>query len=94
LKFGEWVALLSMCSADDSPTGVRDAAMIALFKIAGLRRAEMAVLNLADYDREYQTLTVRGQRNKTRVIPIEDAGALMRWPIGYTLSIGSRFSPP
>jgi integrase/recombinase XerD len=76
LKFGEWVALLSICSADASPAGVRDAAMIALFKIAGLRRAEMAALNLEDYDREQQTLTVRGKRNKTRVIPIEDAGAL------------------
>src|SRR5215212_7146629 len=76
LKFGEWVALLSICTADDSPAGVRDAAMIALFKIAGLRRAEIAALNLADYDREYKTLTVRGKRNKTRVIPIEDAGAL------------------
>ena len=76
LKFGEWVALLSICAADDSPAGVRDAAMIALFKIAGLRRAEMAALNLEDYDREHQAVTVRGKRNKTRVIPIEDAGAL------------------
>jgi site-specific recombinase XerC len=55
LKFGEWVALLSICSADDSPAGVRDAAMVALFKIAGLRRAEMVALNLVDYDREHQT---------------------------------------
>jgi hypothetical protein len=38
-------------------------------KIAGLRRAEMAILNLADYVRKHQTLTVRGKRNKTRVIP-------------------------
>jgi site-specific recombinase XerD len=76
LKFGEWVALLSICATDDGPAGVRDAAMIALFKIAGLRRAEMATLNLQDYDREHQTVTVRGKRNKTRVIPIEDAGAL------------------
>jgi site-specific recombinase XerC len=44
LKFGEWVALLSIGNADDSPAGVRDAAMVALFKIAGLRRAEMACL--------------------------------------------------
>jgi site-specific recombinase XerD len=76
LKFGEWVALLSICAADEGPAGVRDAGMIALFKIAGLRRAEMAALNLEDYDREEQTLTVHGKRNKTRVIPIEDDGAL------------------
>lgn len=76
LKFGEWVALLSICATDDSPAGVRDAALIALFKIAGLRRAEMAGLNLADYDRINQAITVRGKRNKTRFIPIEDVGAL------------------
>lgn len=76
LKFGEWVALLSVCTADDSPAGVRDAAMIALFKIAGLRRAEMAALNLADYDKTNQAITVRGKRNKIRVIPLEDTGAL------------------
>lgn len=76
LKFGEWVALFGICAADDSPAGVRDAAVIALFKIAGLRRAEMAALNLADYDATNHNLTVRGKRNKTRVVPIEDAGAL------------------
>lgn len=43
-------------------------AMIAMFKIAGLRCAEMAALNLEDYDQEQQTLTIRGKRNKTRVI--------------------------
>lgn len=76
LKFGEWVALLSMCAADESPAGVRDAALIALFKIAGLRRAEMAALNLEDYDQTNHNLTIHGKRNKMRVVPIEDAGAL------------------
>jgi site-specific recombinase XerC len=45
LKFGEWVALLSICAADDSPARIRDAAMIVLFKIAWLRCAEMVRLN-------------------------------------------------
>jgi site-specific recombinase XerD len=76
LKFGEWVALFAMCAADESPAGVRDSALIALFKIAGLRRAEMAALNVEDYDPTNHNLTVRGKRNKTRVMPIEDAGAL------------------
>jgi site-specific recombinase XerD len=76
LKFGEWIGLFAVCAADDSPAGVRDAAVIALFKIAGLRRAEMASLNVDDYDSTNHNLTVRGKRNKTRVVPIEDAGAL------------------
>src|SRR2546423_7081749 len=65
-----------MCAADDSPAGVRDAAVIALFKIAGLRRAEMAALSLDDYDPTNHNLTIHGKRNKTRVVPIEDTGAL------------------
>jgi hypothetical protein len=36
----------------------------------------MATLNLAHNDRGHQTLTVRGKRNKTRVIPIDDTGIL------------------
>lgn len=76
MTFGEWVALLSMRTADENPAGVRDAALIALFKIAGLRRAEMATLNLEDYDQSNHNLTIHGKRNKTRVVPIEDAGAL------------------
>lgn len=75
LTFGELMALLGACAGDTSPAGVRDAAIVALFRVAGLRRAEMAGLDLADYDREAHRLTVRGKRNKTRAIPVEDSGA-------------------
>lgn len=76
LSYGEWLGLFSACQTDESPAGVRDAAIIALLKIAGLRRAEVASLHLADFDRTTKTLTVRGKRNKTRTVPIEDPGAL------------------
>jgi site-specific recombinase XerD len=76
LSYGEWLGLFSACQTDDSPAGVRDAAILALLKIAGLRRAEVASLHLADFDRTTKTLTVRGKRNKTRTVPIEDPGAL------------------
>src|SRR4029078_13437938 len=56
--------------------GVHAAGVIAMFKIAGLRRAEMAALSLDDYDATNHNLTIHGKRNKTRVVPIEDAGAL------------------
>lgn len=74
MKFGEWIGLFAICAADDSPAGVRDAVLIALFKIAGLRRAEMAALSLGDYDQANHNLTIYGKRNKRRVVPIEDAG--------------------
>ncbi|HMN14199.1 MAG TPA: hypothetical protein PKD55_17935, partial [Bellilinea sp.] len=50
LSYGEWAALFAMCAADAGPAGVRDAALIALLKVCGLRRAEVATLELADYD--------------------------------------------
>lgn len=76
LSFGEWMGLFSACQADDGPAGVRDAAIIALLKIAGLRRSEVAALQLGDFDQHTRTLTVQGKRNKIRTVPIEDAGAL------------------
>lgn len=76
LSFGEWMGLFSACQADDGPAGVRDAAIIALLKIAGLRRSEVASLHLNDFDLPTRTLTIQGKRNKIRTVPIEDAGAL------------------
>lgn len=75
LSFGEWTALFAVCAADAGPAGVRDAALIALLKVCGLRRAEVAALRLEDYDQTMGTLRVRGKRNKTRIVPIEDNGA-------------------
>lgn len=75
LSFGEWAALFTVCASDDGPAGVRDAALIALLKVGGLRRAEVATLQLADYDPVMGNLRVRGKRNKTRSIPVEDHGA-------------------
>ena len=76
LMYGEWMALLSACRADVSPAGARDAALIALLKVTGLRRAEVATLHLADFNTITQTLTVQGKRKKVRTIPLENQGAL------------------
>jgi site-specific recombinase XerD len=75
LSFGEWIALFSICAADASAAGARDAALIALLKVGGLRRAEVASLQLSDYDADTGTLLIHGKRNKTRSLPIEDTGA-------------------
>jgi integrase/recombinase XerD len=53
------------------PMGVRDRAMLETFYSTGVRRAELASLNLYDIDRERGVLMVReGKGRKDRVIPI------------------------
>jgi integrase len=77
----ELEALLTACANDDSIMGVRDLALIALAYSAGLRRAEFVSLDLKDFDTVKETLTVRGKRNKTRVIPVVGGAlvALKQW---------------
>jgi len=75
LSYGEWAALFAVCAADPGAAGVRDAALMALLKVCGLRRAEIAGLQLADYDPTLGSLRVQGKRNKTRIVPVEDTGA-------------------
>ncbi|MCA9976780.1 MAG: tyrosine-type recombinase/integrase, partial [Anaerolineales bacterium] len=76
---GELVGLLNTC--DRSPTGVRDAALLAVLYGCGLRRAEAVALNLEDYDEGEGTLRIRGKGNKQRLSPVVGgaAAALADW---------------
>lgn len=76
LSYGEWLALLSVCAADDGPTGARDGALFAVLKVTGMRRAEVAALKLEDYDRTMGSIRIEGKRRKVRSIPFEAQGAL------------------
>lgn len=78
---GELGALLGACAGDKTKAGVRDAAIIALGYACGLRRAELAGLTLADFNRDTAALTVRGKRNKTRILPLTNGtlDALSDW---------------
>lgn len=70
LKEGEKTAILSVCRADESPAGPRDAAIFGLAVYAGLRRAEIAGLRLEDYNGDDQVMRVKGKGNKTRSVPL------------------------
>lgn len=82
LSHGELSAIMAACGADETPAGVRDAAIIALGYGLGLRRAEISKMQLSDYSPEKSTVTVRsGKGNKSRTLPIDNGAldALIDW---------------
>lgn len=90
LSQGELAALMKTC-ADGTDAGVRDAAIIALGYMCGLRRAELAGLAVDDFASETHALTVHGKGSKTRVVYVENGAldALQDW-----LSIRGSWSGP
>ncbi|HUS17346.1 MAG TPA: tyrosine-type recombinase/integrase [Chloroflexia bacterium] len=78
VKAGELRALLEACAADPSSAGARDAALIGLLYAAGLRRGELATLQVADYTSAERRLTVRhGKGRKERLVPIAGGAAVL-----------------
>jgi site-specific recombinase XerD len=72
IKPGEIAALLHVCARDTSLQGRRDAALIATLAGCGLRRAEITPLCISDWNPEERSLTVRGKRNKQRLVYAPD----------------------
>ncbi len=75
LKEGELRALLLACQKDTTIKGCRDLALIALLFATGLRRQELTLLDVADYDRATHALRVRGKGQKQRLVYVEAVGA-------------------
>lgn len=65
-------ALFEACYDKEKPKGsTRDAAVLALLYGAGLRRAELAGLDVGDVDLDREEVVVRrGKGNKARVVPL------------------------
>jgi len=78
----EVVALMQVCAADPTPAGARDAALVALLRGTGMRRAEIVALDLTDYDPTTGALTVRSAlARKDRMVyaPAGARAALDEW---------------
>lgn len=73
---GEIAALIGVCEDDPSPSGARDAAIIALMYATGVRRASLVKLDLADYDVTTGALHIReAKRNKEYMAYVAQDGA-------------------
>jgi integrase/recombinase XerD len=78
----EVTALMRACASDPTPIGPRDAAILAVLRGTGLRRAEIAALDVGDYQRETGELLIRGGKgNKDRRVwaPSGTRAALDAW---------------
>jgi site-specific recombinase XerC len=65
IELPELVSLFAACSSTTT-IGARDAALLAVLRVAGLRRAELVALDLEHLDRTAWTLRVLGKGNKER----------------------------
>jgi site-specific recombinase XerD len=72
---GEEIAkLFATCAADETVKGARDAALLAVFYGCGLRRGELAGLDVDDFDPDDCSIVVRGKRNKQRTVYLIESG--------------------
>ncbi|MEQ9491958.1 MAG: site-specific integrase [Alphaproteobacteria bacterium] len=87
-------AVFEGCAVDDNrAAGARDAAILALLYGLGLRRAEITLLDLEDYDEAAPSIRVHGKGNKERVVFLPEGAvrALGRWLEHRTFDAGPLF---
>lgn len=106
LAGGEILALFEDCAADkNTNSGTRDAAIIAVLYVGGLRRAEIVNLDMAHFNQAESKLTFTGKRKKQRTAYLTDpaaAAALIDWlairgdepgPLFLAINKGDRVRP-
>jgi integrase/recombinase XerC len=74
-------ALATRVGEEETPTALRDCAMVEVLYASGARVAELCGLDFVDVDYERQTIRVLGKGNKERTIPIGNPAmsALKAW---------------
>jgi len=82
LSEDEIASLIESCLSGRTPLDLRDAAAIAILRIGGMRRQELARLELADLDRGSGSLLIRhGKGGKRRIVYLtpEALGIVEDW---------------
>lgn len=68
VKLGELEALVRVCVEDDSAAGARDATILGLLYICGLRRMEVATLDVQQFNVDEFVIRIIGKGNKERLV--------------------------
>lgn len=91
----EITRLFETCTSDPTAKGARDAALLAVFYGCGLRRGELARLDIEDFDREGCSILVQGKRRKQRTVYLTEQGCryLEAWIQRRGDGPGPLFSP-
>lgn len=81
VPLGDIRAMAEVCARDETVAGARNAAMLAVAYVGGLRRAEIVNLDIEHFDQAESVLTVRGKGNRVRRVPIYNGArmALDAW---------------
>lgn len=81
LSYRESRMLINDCRREDTPIGYRDAAITLLMLGCGLRRGEIPLLKVEDYNREDRSIKLVGKGDKERrvFLPEETGEALNLW---------------
>jgi integrase len=82
LNRDEIAALLSVCQNDSTPTGVRDAALIAILRASGVRRRELVNLDYGHFNPETGALEVKnskGGKDRTVYLSSQAIRVVLNW---------------
>ncbi|MEA5511942.1 tyrosine-type recombinase/integrase [Crocosphaera sp. UHCC 0190] len=82
LNQAEIKALMAVCENDTTTQGLRDAALIAILRGAGLRRAEAVKLQLKDFNQEAGSLQIiggKGDKDRLVYLPESAIAIVNRW---------------